>query len=110
MCSPTRKNTASLHLQRYQPTMQYRSSGSNTSQTTSNYKSSNSSNNNQPKSNNNIMLEACFGCHQLEHRVTQCPYKATNSAPAQSVASNKTAASGIGRTAPSNFGPPRRNA
>jgi hypothetical protein len=33
-----------------------------------------------------------------------------NSAPAQSVASKKTAASGIGRNTPSNSAPPRRNA
>ena len=83
---------------RYQPTMQYRTSRPNTSQTISNYKNNNSSNNNnnnQPKSTNNTTMETCFGCQQLGHHVAQCPLKAANSAPAQSVASNKIAASGI---------------
>jgi hypothetical protein len=97
---------------RYQPTMQYRSSGSNTSQTTTNYKNNNSSNNNnnQPKNSSNTTTETHFGCHQLGYRVTQCPYKATNSALAQSIASNRTATSRVGRTAPQNSGPPKRNA
>jgi len=51
---------------RYQPTMQYRASGTNTSQTTSNYKNnsnnSNNNNNNQPKSTNNTTIETYFGC------------------------------------------------
>jgi hypothetical protein len=42
--------------------------------------------------------------------IAQCPYKAANSAPAQSVASNWIAASRVGRTAPQNSRPPRRNA
>ena len=56
------------------------------------------------------MLDACFGCRQPGHRITQCPYKAVNSAPAQSVATNRIAASGNGRTTPQNSRPLRMNA
>jgi hypothetical protein len=55
-------------------------------------------------------METYFGCQQPRHRVAQCPLKAANSAPTQSIASNKPAASGTGHTAPQNSGPPRRNA
>ena len=55
-------------------------------------------------------METYFGCRQPGHRVAQCPLKAANSAPSQSIASNKTAALGTGRIAPQNSGPPRRNA
>ena len=92
---------------RYQPTMQYRTSRTNTSQTTSNYKNNN---NNQPKRTNNTTMETYFGCQQLGHRVAQCPLKAANFAPAHSIASNKTAASGTGCSTPQNSGPPKRNA
>jgi len=67
---------------RYQSTMQYRTFGTNTSQTTSNYKNnSNNNNNNRPKSTNNTTMETYFGYRQPGHRVAQCPLKATNSAP-----------------------------
>jgi hypothetical protein len=55
-------------------------------------------------------METCFGCRQPGHHVAQCLLKAANSAPTQSIASNKIAASGIRRTTPQNAGPPRRNA
>ena len=55
-------------------------------------------------------METCFGRQQPGHHVARCPLKATNSASTQSIASNKIAASGIGRTTPQNSRPPRRNA
>ena len=55
-------------------------------------------------------METYFGCRQPGHHVAQCPLKAANSAPAQSIASNKTAASGTGCSALQNSGPLRRNA
>ena len=99
---------------RYQPTMQYSTSRTNTSQTTSNYKNnsnnSNNNNNNPPKSTNNTTMETYFGCQQLGHRVAQCPLKAANSTPTHSISSNKAAASGTRRSAPQNSRLPRRNA
>ena len=56
------------------------------------------------------MPETCFGCRQPGHRVTQFPYKAANSALAQSIASNRTTALGNGHTTPQNSGPLRKNA
>jgi hypothetical protein len=50
-----------------------------------------------------------YGCRQPRHHITQCPYGATSSALAYSIASNRTATSGVGRTAPQNYGPSRRN-
>ena len=55
-------------------------------------------------------METYFGCQQLRQHLAQCPLKAANSTPAQSIASNKTAASGTRCSAPQNSRPLRRNA
>ena len=55
-------------------------------------------------------METYFGCRQPGHHVAQCPLKAANSAPTQSIASNKTTASGTGCSALQNSRPLRRNA
>jgi hypothetical protein len=95
--------------------MQYRTSRPNTLQTISNYNNNNNNNNsninnNEPKNTNNTTMETCFGCRQPGHHIAQCPLKATNFTPTQSIASNKIATLGIGHTVPQNSGPPSRNA
>lgn len=99
---------------KFQSTMQYKSSGSNTSQTMSNFRRNTSSNNgsSNSQSRNNITptVDACFGCGQPGHRIAQYRYQNKNSAPTQSVASNRLTASGVGRNAPQNSGPHKKNA
>lgn len=97
---------------RYQPSMMYKSSltqnAPNHRNNSINYTTT--TNNSQLKNSSNTPPKVCFGCRQPGHHIAQCPYKATNSAPAQLVASNKTAASGIGRTTSQNSRPLKRSA
>lgn len=103
---------------KYQTTMQYRTPRSSSQQVTSNFQNNNgnngSNNNNSngySKTNNTNSQEVCIRCRQPGHRVAQCPYPTpVNSTLAQSVASNRIAASRTGRFAPQNSGPPKQNA
>jgi hypothetical protein len=96
---------------RYQPTMQYRTPGSNSQQATP---ASRSYNTGKSKNNSNTTSasdQTCYGCRKPGHRIAQCPY-INNSialAPAPSAGSNRTAASGTGRAGPQNSGQQRRN-